>query len=110
MWALVFACEALCHQSSILVLTSGREEYLDLKVRAAAQIQWAAGRLEYINGLVGIRQAAVFADHFRDLWNELTRPVQYFDISPTSQYLTSRTTSTVDAFNGTGFTRPYLIP
>lgn len=110
MWTLVFACEALCHESSILVLTSGREEYQDLKVRASAQIQWAAGRLEYINGRVGIRQSAVFADHFRHLWNELTRPVQYFDITRSSQCSVSRTDKIVDMFNGTGFTRPYLKP
>lgn len=68
MWALVFACEALCHSASIKLFESGLEEYEPLKDRAAAQISWAVGRLNYINNTNGIRQAAVFADHFRDRW------------------------------------------
>lgn len=68
MWALVFVCEALCHESSVLLFNSGYEAYDRLKERAAAQIQWAQGRFRYINGSNGIRQSAVFADYFGDRW------------------------------------------
>jgi len=68
MWALVFACEALCAESSVLLFNSGIQEYGALKDRAAAQISWSVGRFNYINNRNGIRQSAVFADHYRERW------------------------------------------
>ena len=74
MWALVFACEALCHESSTLLFNSGIQDYKVLRGRAAAQISWAVGRFNYINNRNGIRQSAVFADHFRERWAAVMDP------------------------------------
>lgn len=74
MWALVFACEALCHESSVFLFNSGIREYELLKGRAAAQMSWAVGRFNYINDTNGIRQSAVFADHFRERWASVMDP------------------------------------
>ena len=51
-----------------MLFESDIEDYQPLKERASAQISWAVGRLNYVNNTNGIRQAAVFADHFRERW------------------------------------------
>ena len=98
MWALVFVCEALCHESSMLLITSGLEVHRGLKARAAAQVQWATGRLEYINKRNGIRQAAVFAEHFRERWSVLTQPSNAFDLDCRPTMSRSPTTISLDTF------------
>ena len=102
MWALVFACEALCHESSTLLFNSGLQDYADLKVRAAAQISWAVGRFNYINNRNGIRQSAVFADHFRERWAAVMDPSRDqhvpFSPVPASSYAFDIDTSPQDAY------------
>lgn len=74
MWALVFVCEGLCHESSAIFFNSEDERYKEMRDKAAAQIKWAGGRFRYINERNGIRQAAVFAEHFQHRWDTAMVP------------------------------------
>lgn len=76
MWALVFACDALCHEATAMFFGFGISEMHALSERASAQLHWAIGRLRFIDKLCGIRQSSAFADNFSDRWAHIMMPKQ----------------------------------
>lgn len=79
MWALVFACDALCHDATTVFINSGIPGMHRLSERASAQLHWAVGRLRFIDKLCGIRQSHAFADNFSERWTNIMTPKQQHD-------------------------------